>query len=208
MIVVNGSGTKRKFFAFARLKYHEKGYVLAARDSVGLCTVVIKVDTSGGAHVKRERQFYELLQGCPNVPRMVWFGEDVDSHHIVLAIDVLGIPLSCMRFRLSKDELQGYASDIGRALRTMHTRGIVHRDVKPSNVVVRNRKAYLVDFDCSALLNEPLFSFAGQCSLFCALHALFLTRCLCFSSQEHVPLLLSAALLEALPFRKTTGFRW
>jgi len=40
----------------------------------------------------------------------------------------------------------------------LHTENIVHRDVKPSNIIVINDRATLNDFDCSAMAGRP---FAG-----------------------------------------------
>ena len=47
-----------------------------------------------------------------------------------------------------------FSADVARALAHCHARGIVHRDVKPANVVLRNGRAMLVDFGCAARLGE------------------------------------------------------
>jgi serine/threonine protein kinase len=45
-----------------------------------------------------------------------------------------------------------FAADVALALAHCHARGVVHRDVKPANVVLRNGRAMLVDFGCAARL--------------------------------------------------------
>ena len=47
-----------------------------------------------------------------------------------------------------------FAADVALALAHCHAREVVHRDVKPANVVLRNGRAMLVDFGSAARIGE------------------------------------------------------
>ena len=61
-----------------------------------------------------------------------------------------GDPLSARSGPWSKEDLQGLARDLAEALAFLHSSGILHLDIKASNVIVprspRRRRAVLIDF--------------------------------------------------------------
>lgn len=53
---------------------------------------------------------------------------------------------------LSEDEMMKYASQIGAGLSYLHSKGVLHLDVKPGNVMLRgDGSAVLIDFDLSVM---------------------------------------------------------
>ena len=55
---------------------------------------------------------------------------------------------------ISETETLKYALQIGDALRFMHSKNMLHLDLKPSNVMLHNGKAILIDFGLSKQFDE------------------------------------------------------
>ncbi|PHJ64639.1 hypothetical protein VF14_35810 [Nostoc linckia z18] len=66
--------------------------------------------------------------------------EYIEGEHLADRVQRLGV--------LSEAEALGYIQQIGEALTVVHQNGLLHRDVKPANIIVRSQKreAVLIDF--------------------------------------------------------------
>ena len=148
-----------------RLAKRRRGAVLVATDEPTGRTVCIKTGQGLSDQVWVEADFYSRLRGCPGIPNIVWDGiddregEDVSA---ALAIDVVGVPLARFRHRATRKELLRFAECLTRTLHALHQRGVIHRDIKPNNVVVSDGRPYLIDFGCATTVEDGSDSFAGS----------------------------------------------
>ncbi len=55
---------------------------------------------------------------------------------------------------LSEHDVLQYAVQIGKALKSMHSKNMLHLDLKPSNVMIHDGKAILIDFGLSKQYDE------------------------------------------------------
>jgi Protein kinase domain len=90
----------------------------------------------------------------PNVVPVYAAGEE-DGHLYLVMRYVKGTDLQALLARdqrLAADRAAAIASQIGAALDAAHAVGLVHRDVKPANVLIGGEHAYLADFGLSQLI--------------------------------------------------------
>ena len=95
---------------------------------------------------------YEALRGvdCPNLPHV----EKVacrDETVLVLEEYIQGDTLDFLleECTLSDAQAREILIQICRGLKVLHSLGVVHRDVKPENIILRGDEAVLIDFDVS-----------------------------------------------------------
>jgi serine/threonine protein kinase len=117
--------------------------------------VVLKVtpsrrDESGIDQVfARFLQEYEIAQRVrhPNIVRLYELGVADDHAYLAMEYFQRGDLRRRMRGGISPSEALDYGSQIARALAALHTAGILHRDLKPGNVMLRmDGQVALIDF--------------------------------------------------------------
>jgi tRNA A-37 threonylcarbamoyl transferase component Bud32 len=141
---------------------------MVATDDVTGADVVVKTARIGAlARGTRLRLLHEAevlrsLEGAGLVP-LVAAGESGDLFYLAMPL-VGGHTLAerLVEGPLSVPECLRLATDLLSALDTVHSRGILHRDVKPSNVIVTGapvERATLIDFGLarSSALDETLW---------------------------------------------------
>ena len=130
-------------------------YLAEEQDSPDVRRVAIKVLMPEAAQrldvlrrFRREAELYDKLRH----PRIVYsYGLEENDGYIYLVLDYMEGGSLSRRIkregRLSWDESLRIIRQIAEALSFAHSRGIVHRDVKPSNILFDGRgDAYLSDF--------------------------------------------------------------
>lgn len=117
-------------------------------------TVAVKIATfdpdAGPVALARFRREAGVLASVrhPALPAVLELGEDLAHAYLVLEY-VDGEPLSrrIAGGALAEGEVVGIGRAVASALAALHRRGLVHRDVKPSNVILdRSGRVRLIDF--------------------------------------------------------------
>ncbi len=103
--------------------------------------------TVAGKRFVREVEFLRRIDH-PNIARFLDFGEtDLLIYYVMNNIEGPTLRQHLTRVRkVSVEDTMRIASDLLDALRYAHGEGIVHRDVKPENIVLSRRGPVLVDF--------------------------------------------------------------
>ena len=101
----------------------------------------------------------------PNVVPVYAAGEEHGHLYLVMRY-VKGIDLQGLLARdrlLPPDRVAAIAGQVGAALDAAHAVGLVHRDVKPANVLLSGEHAYLADFGLSQIVGtETRLTSTGQ----------------------------------------------
>ncbi|MDR1641952.1 MAG: serine/threonine protein kinase [Clostridiales bacterium] len=100
------------------------------------------------------------LKGLPNIAAyddcQVIQNPDELGATILIRMELLEKPLSSTELKLPESEIIKIGIDISRALESMATHNIVHRDVKPSNIIYSKSGEYkLADFDIARIIDSP-----------------------------------------------------
>lgn len=139
--------------------------VFAARDVTLDREVAVKAFRVGGADVARFHAETRLLAAFdhPNVVRVFDAGSEDDQPYMVL--ELIRGPTLAHRLAegpLPEPEVRRLGIDLSRALAYVHDAGVVHRDVKPSNVLLAPaRGPVLGDFGIALLLDATRLTAAA-----------------------------------------------
>lgn len=141
---------ENEFTAVTRLKESERG-----------CVSVLRHKVSGRRYVFRsfrgEGQVYQRLLTirCPNLPQILEVAQR-DGNVLVLEEYIQGDDLAELLkgAQFTPAEARRIAAQLCAALWALHSQGVVHRDVKPENIILRGGEAVLVDFDASRIFKD------------------------------------------------------
>jgi eukaryotic-like serine/threonine-protein kinase len=148
-----------RYRLLSRIATGGMGAVWEAEDTVLRRRVAVKVlsDALGNDEnfVERFRREAQSAAGLshPHVAGVFDYGEDGDIPFIVMELiegENLAERMARSR-RLSPSEAARIAVEVAEALHTAHTAGVVHRDVKPGNVMIdRQGSVRVLDFGIAA----------------------------------------------------------
>ncbi|GIG20746.1 hypothetical protein Cch01nite_14700 [Cellulomonas chitinilytica] len=101
----------------------------------------------------------------PNIAQLFDYGEQDGSGYLVMEL-VVGEPLSDLLERepvLSSRRLLPMLAQASRALHAAHVAGVVHRDVKPGNILLgRGGRVKITDFGVSLATNQITMTATGM----------------------------------------------
>ena len=98
-------------------------------------------------HTKLEAQFHQLVCPHPHLLPLAGWGEDKDQVYIAFPyIDGIHLDHPSISVLLGKRGIMRLMGKLARTLHHLHTKGLVHRDVKPANIMVhRSGEPFLID---------------------------------------------------------------
>lgn len=172
MGAVDGALLGGRYELGTRLGEGGMGVVYKARDRMLSRTVAVKVFREGTTEVARTSSETQLLAGLNHHALVTLFdahvGEGEPRYLVMEYIDGPTLQSQLESGPLSPDDVVRLARDLGEALHVVHAAGIVHRDVKPANVLLRPSsvpgeqfRAKLADFGIAYLVDSTRLTTPG-----------------------------------------------
>lgn len=94
----------------------------------------------------REAKILKYLGGLDGIPRLIDNGSTATHNFMVLELLDANLDELYRRKKLSTMDVMFKAEQLLIALEAVHSRHIVHQDLKPKNIMAKGSKTYLIDF--------------------------------------------------------------
>jgi serine/threonine-protein kinase len=123
--------------------------------AIKILPAAVASDTEAIARMRREARTAAQLYH-PNIAMIHSFEQDGDRLFIVMEF-VDGQPFSALlkRGALAEAEICRIGRGVADALAEAHAKGIVHRDIKPDNVIVSGNRVKVLDFGIAKQVGAP-----------------------------------------------------
>jgi eukaryotic-like serine/threonine-protein kinase len=163
-----GEVVMNRFRLLERVGSGGMGTVYRAFDERLQRDVAVKeIASSDAGRVAREAQAAARLNH-PGIVTLYELGSE-DGRALLVSELVEGATLAELTRSgdLTDREVAEFGADVCEALAHAHDRGVIHRDVKPQNVIVRvddgaGRRAKLMDFGIASLVGAPTLTATGE----------------------------------------------
>lgn len=111
--------------------------------------IAIKIEKKNEASTLRnEAKIYNYLERISGLPKLRTFGSEGNYNYII--IDLLGESLEKLKYKCGGKFSIGTVILIGiqiiQRIQEIHTKNIIHRDIKPDNFLMNKNKLYIIDF--------------------------------------------------------------
>jgi serine/threonine protein kinase len=114
---------------------------------------------------------YLYENGCRHVPNIHWFGIIEDKMYLVMTFYDYSLyqyleKIKCTPntiIEINKiDQIMVYCINI---LESIHTSHVIHRDIKPHNIMIKNGELFLIDFGLATFyINDEIKHISKTCS--------------------------------------------
>ena len=107
--------------------------------------------------LKNETKIYQYLWNDlsmkEGIPKVYWFG--ISGNNYSMSMELLGPSLSSSNHtQFTLKEISSIAVQIVKRIQFVHSRDIIHRDIKPDNFLFKGDILYIIDFGLSRMYKK------------------------------------------------------
>ncbi len=141
-------------------------YVGAAKNSQNVAVKLLDASAARDAEVvarfKREAETAQRLDH-PNIIRVLDIGSSRGRHYLVMELIHGGSLRKMLDRKAPADQVLAVLAEVASALAYAHEQGVVHRDVKPENVLLtKSRRARVADFGLARSIDQTSMTTEGR----------------------------------------------
>ena len=125
------------------------GRVYKGKNKITGELVAIKIEDRTETNINTllvEARIYQYLGKQKGFPQLKWF--QTNNRHNILVINYLGKSLNNFRNPIELNIVKNIGSQIFKRIELLHSKQLIHRDIKPHNLILSKDKTtiYLIDF--------------------------------------------------------------
>jgi serine/threonine-protein kinase len=120
-----------------------RGYKKTNKEPVAI--KIEKNESVVAGTLNHECKILLYLADIRGIPHIKWFGKDALYSYLVL--DCYEFSFQCKEaVELAPETKRKFHRDLVNVVYSIHSKGIVHNDIKPGNIMWRGARVYLIDF--------------------------------------------------------------
>tara|TARA_Y100000389_G_scaffold54228_1_gene50086 strand:- start:3854 stop:4594 length:741 start_codon:yes stop_codon:yes gene_type:complete len=109
--------------------------------------IIIKKAKLTDLSIKNEAKIYNYLNNLEFIPIFKDFF--LTDNYYNLVIEKMDNNITILKGKLDNENFNNICRQMFKCLEFIHTKGVVHRDIKPNNFLIKNNKIKLCDFGFS-----------------------------------------------------------
>lgn len=149
-----------KYRLLGRLNEGSFGTIYNAVNVITQENIILKIESikEETKLLKNETKIYQYLWNDlstkEGIPKIYWFG--ISGNYYCMAIELLGPSLLSAHVEIDKDysQIRLIGIQMFKRLQFVHSKNIIHRDVKPDNFLLKEDMIYIIDFGFSRLFKR------------------------------------------------------
>ena len=127
----------------------EFGQIIKARHKITNEFVAIKQNTNNANLLLYESKIIRLLQHHKNILKIKWYGKIDNIPSLVTELLSVNLNQISQRGSLNEELISLYGKQMISAVEHIHSKGYLHRDIKPDNFMIKHnnkREICIIDF--------------------------------------------------------------